>query len=145
MAAVLVIPLRFCCFALPTRWASIYAATTFESTGVHRLLLAANRLRPESLIFGLDLKSAQVKLLEECYRNRLAHNAIIEIGAVLIHAPGHCRVRSPLPRTSCKSSTWTRFIDSSTWLGKNFLEAELRPGQTASSAIVSFIELCFAA
>lgn len=39
-------------------------------------------------IFGLDLKSAQVKLLEECYRNRLAHNAIIEIGAVLIHAPG---------------------------------------------------------
>jgi hypothetical protein len=39
-------------------------------------------------IFGLDLKGAQVDLLEECYRNKLAHNAIIEVGAVLIHAPG---------------------------------------------------------
>lgn len=38
-------------------------------------------------IFGLDLKSAQVKLLEQCYRNTLAHSAIIELGAVLIHAP----------------------------------------------------------
>ena len=39
-------------------------------------------------IFGLDLRGTQIKLLEQCYRNKLAHNAIIELGAVLIHAPG---------------------------------------------------------
>jgi hypothetical protein len=37
--------------------------------------------------FGLNLSGAQIKLLEQSYRNTLAHNAIIEVGCFMFHTP----------------------------------------------------------
>jgi hypothetical protein len=37
--------------------------------------------------FGLTLSGAQIKLLEQSYRNTLAHNAIIEVGCFMVHTP----------------------------------------------------------
>ena len=38
-------------------------------------------------IFGLNLTSKQIKILEQSYRNALAHEGIIEWGAFLIQTP----------------------------------------------------------
>jgi hypothetical protein len=38
--------------------------------------------------FGLGLSSQQIKLLEQSFRNRLAHNAIIDVGSFLLPLSG---------------------------------------------------------